>query len=985
MKLSLLYAAIVASGCFLTATTVSATEILSGVNLSEIVVQEGTSMSVSVSPDGKWLAVDLQGSLWIIPSKGGKAKRISDVYGDARQPVWSPDGKSLAFFAFIDGGYDLWLVDPEGNNRKQLTWGPYDDRDPIWSPDGKKIAFASDRGAPGSSSYNIWVLDVATGNLTQVTDNVFENRMPSWSPDSKEIVYSSVRDNASGLWATAIATGTERELLLSSTGTVGAPSWGPAGQLSYVIQDGGNSQLIVDGKAVSGTENAFSFRLSWLKDGRYYYVSDGKIRERNTRRSNAFRTVEFTAALQTGKPDYVRVKRDFDSLAPRKALGIVRPALSPDGTQVAFVAVGDLYLLKIGEKPQNLTNDHYMEADPAWSPDGKYLVYSSDKGGKLMQLWIREIATGKERQLTDIANQPLGAAWSPDGTKIAFLDTDGMWGVAGLCVIDVKSSEITRLQPTLGQPGKPSWSADSQYVAISLSFSFSRSFREGTNQVYVVPADGKGKPVWYSPVKNLSIDTRGGGGPVWSPDGTKMAAIYGGELHVWPVSVTGEPLGPPRSLSSDIAHSPSWSGDSASLLFQSDDKLKKVDIHSGTVTEVPLKLEYTLAIPAGRKIIHVGQLFDGVENSLKQNVDIIIEGNRITDVLPHDPARHAGAEVIDASRLTAIPGLIEGHAHPQKDFGTAAYHGWLAYGITTVRDPGNQPYHGVSDREASEAGVLIGPRLYTTGHLMEWQRVYYKMGIAIAGPAHLEKELARAKALKFDLVKSYVRLPDPQQKRVVEFAHHEMGIPVASHEVFPASLVGVDNIEHLGATSRRGYSPKQAAGHSYEDMIQLANKTITPTVFGALAYYIEKHPHLKDDPRLTLYPQWAQNSVRNPRSMPESFMENTAQTLKKIYDAGANVTAGTDTMIAINYHAELAFYVNQAGLTPYQALRSATAVPAAVLGLDAGTLEAGKLADIVLIEGDPLQDISNTVNVRKVVSNGRVFDVADLINNKVAD
>jgi hypothetical protein len=165
--------------------------------------------------------------------------------------------------------------------------------------------------------------------------------------------------------------------------------------------------------------------------------------------------------------------------------------------------------------------------------------------------------------------------------------------------------------------------------------------------------------------------------------------------------------------------------------------------------------------------------------------------------------------VVDASDLTVMPGLTEFHSHLQKDYGAAQGRAWLAFGITTVRSPGNTPYEAVEDREANEAGVRPGPRVYGTGYLMEWNRVYYKMGIAISNVSQFEMELQRAKVLEHDLIKSYVRLPDLQQKRMVEFAH-SIGVPVATHEIFPAAMVGVDNTEHTAATSRRGYSPKQA-------------------------------------------------------------------------------------------------------------------------------------------------------------------------------
>src|SRR5205085_3462428 len=189
----------------------------------------------------------------------------------------------------------------------------------------------------------------------------------------------------------------------------------------------------------------------------------------------------------------------------------------------------------------------------------------------------------------------------------------------------------------------------------------------------------------------------------------------------------------------------------------------------------------------------------------------------------------------------------------------------LAFGITTVRSPGNTPYEAVEEREANEAGVRPGPRVYGTGYLMEWQRVYYKMGIAISSVSQFEMELERAKVLQHDLIKSYVRLPDLQPKRMVEFAHG-IGIPVATHEIYPAAFVGVDNTEHTAATSRRGYSPKMATlQRSYEDVIQLfgrSGRTLCPMIAGGgTRRLFEREPALKSDPRFALYPDWIQQQV----------------------------------------------------------------------------------------------------------------------------
>src|SRR5262249_30882618 len=144
----------------------------------DVTVSEGTSMAVAISPDGRTLVSDMQGSIWTMPAAGGAMKRITDLFNDARQPVWSPDGKTIAFFAYRDGGYDLWSVAPDGSNQRKLTVGPFDDREPIYSHDGTRLAFSSDRGNPLGSDYNIWILELRSGVLTQLTTNPAEDFMP---------------------------------------------------------------------------------------------------------------------------------------------------------------------------------------------------------------------------------------------------------------------------------------------------------------------------------------------------------------------------------------------------------------------------------------------------------------------------------------------------------------------------------------------------------------------------------------------------------------------------------------------------------------------------------------------------------------------------------------------------------------------------------------------------------------------------------------
>ena len=344
-------------------------------------------------------------------------------------------------------------------------------------------------------------------------------------------------------------------------------------------------------------------------EGRYLYVSDGKIRRRSVA-GLPMQTVEFTATMPVIHPEYKHRVRDFTSTTPRRMLGIVRPVISPDGTQIAFAAAGDIYVMPVnGGAAANLTKDAALDTDPSWSPDGASLVYSSDRESPHLQLWVRDMKSGVGRKVTNITTQPQGASFSPDGRRIVFFNVDGMWRVAEMSILDVASGRITKIHDSLPQPGTPTWSPDGHRIALAGIAPMTVRFREGTNQVQTISAAG-GDVKWYAPIPLLSIDSRGGNGPVWSPDGTKMAAIYEGVLSVWPVAPTGEPLGPPRRVTSDSAHSPSWQGDSRHILYQSLDQLRIVDIESGDTTTVPFNLTWTPAIPKTRVVVHAGKLLD---------------------------------------------------------------------------------------------------------------------------------------------------------------------------------------------------------------------------------------------------------------------------------------------------------------------------------------------------------------------------------------
>jgi imidazolonepropionase-like amidohydrolase len=396
------------------------------------------------------------------------------------------------------------------------------------------------------------------------------------------------------------------------------------------------------------------------------------------------------------------------------------------------------------------------------------------------------------------------------------------------------------------------------------------------------------------------------------------------------------------------------------------------------------------------KTIHAGRFWDGRTDALQRDVDIVVDGNRITRVEPHRAA-HAGT-VIDASNETVIPGLIEIHTHLSQNFGEALGRAFLSWGITTVRNPATNTFETMEFRESFESGARVGPRLITTGEPFDGTRIYYPGGTSLGDTGQVPLELQHAKDFGYDFIKTYVRLPDLMQKRIIEAAH-AMGMPVTSHELYPAVAYGADGVEHIRGTSRRGYSPKVTAlMRSYRDVIDLltaSKMTLTPTIGiqGGFRLQTLRDSSWIDDSRIqTLYPhavvqRW-RDETRTPASaaaLDEAQRLVTPQehTVYQVVRGGGRVTAGTDAPInpyGLSLLMELENYAS-GGLTPVEVLRAATMVSAEAMGVgaDLGSVEPGKLADLTVIDGNPLQNIKDLRRVRRVIKDGNVYDVSSLV------
>ncbi|MDW3196541.1 MAG: amidohydrolase family protein [Cytophagales bacterium] len=964
--------------------------------LKELTLTEGTNMAVALSPSGDTLAYDLLGRIWLMPVSGGEGIPITDPYGNAREPSWSPDGKKIAFQAYWDGNWHIYTVNTDGTGIKQMTSGEFDHREPHWSPDGTTLAFSSDR----NGNYDIWTLQIVSEQMVPVTSADGNESGPSWSPDGKELAYVKEMDGNFELVKRSAISGASTSLYTASGKLTGA-SWSPDGNqllinehkdvTATLKQVDAESQEV---KTVSSEgEDVFPFRHSWMSDGSLIYTASGNMYQLSAQGEK--QTIPFSVKVELDRTPYQRKKRDFDDAAPQLAKGIVYPSISPDGESVLFVALQDLWI-KTGPDLVQLTDDAAVQWLPIWSPDGQQIAYSSDKDGSF-GIWTMDADGSDANKVLATGSSVSGMTWSPDGKTIAFTKSYGpRFGTLNL--LDLATGEQKRLGAGVGSSvGTPTWSPDGKIVALSALAPYSTRYREGVNRVMLFSVDGGRQRVQKAP-EHWSFGVRANDGPVWSPDGEYMALISKGRLWMMPVDSFGNSTGDPIQLTEEMADAPTWSGDSKKLLYMATDQLKVLNVDTKIAEKIALHLTWERKHAQGRTIIHAGGLIDAVSDTLKQDIDIVIDGHRIVEIAAHDESREADQK-IDASDAFVMPGLIDIHVHEGSENGERLGRTWLSWGVTTIRNPAGDPYDALNRREAMQSGKALGPRIYFTGSPIDGNRIFYGGASTTTSEQQVDEELRKAELLDYDLIKTYVRLPDVLQKRVVDGAHR-IGIPVTSHELYPAVGFNIDGVEHVKGTSRRGYSAKLSeTRQAYDDVTNLLAESgmwFTPTtaIYLGYQYVVARDPSVMEDARLQELTELrylasisaSAEQIQSDQETYDELYENVIRMVADVHRKGGLVVAGTDAPIipqGFGLHVELENY-QDAGLRPIDVLRTATINNAKALNAqdDLGTIEVGKLADLVIVEGNPLEDIRNARKTRMVIKNGEVFELERLIKGE---
>ena len=962
-------------------------------------VSEATQLAFDLSPDGRAIVFDLLGQLWTLPADGGVATPLTDAARDRSEdadPVFSPDGRSIAFRSNRPDGRGLFVISATGGPIRRLTTGA--DLAPAWSPDGRRLAFTR-QDAP-------FIVDIGTATVTRVNVAGLETpavRDPQWSNDgTRLLLVNAAAVTFAGGPAVQVATnGGPATSVVTGDRLVLAPTYSPDQTALAYFSRGADGRAHLwaqgaDGSARQLTEHAETTprRVRWSRDGsRLLYVGEGHIW--SVRAAGGTATpIPFTARIRVARPMPAFAPVRFHAPGARvPARGHMGLALAPDGRSIAMIALGGLWVFAPGSTPRQLVPVPGTAAGLTWSPDGRQIAWSAGPQGA-EDLFITDIATRATRRVTALPGQEARPSWSPDGRWLAFvhwqkavLDTPPSQvsdSLGRLRVAPLQPDIVERIEQTrdLGDlpfnwittffplsQETPQWSPDSQGVLV---FDGARAS--------IKMLDGPSRDLASFPAPATFVR--------WRVDGA-LVYITGNALWTAPVRISDGMVGTPVPLNDDAALYPSVSNDGLTLYVSSDGL--RLRAATGAVRMLGWPLQLNVADANDTLVVRGGRVVDGTGTPPSAPRDILVRQGRIARMAPSGELRvPANARVLDAQGRFVMPGLIDLHAHAWDDLQLPGY---LANGVTAIRDTGAAMARLIALRDAIDAGQRPGPRIVAGGfQFVPSDRLGTTGDIIqlVAGGAEVGRAIALVRAFDGRYLKMRIPANWANGVRLLEQSR-AAGLRASGHIASPLAFVsaGIDGKEHLGQAGDR------ADEAVYDDLVQLtraARMWVVPTIV-AFANTVR----LMDDPALIDAPDnrpfvspflrwWARRQAPTGRALYARLANDARASARRYAAAGITLGAGSDVAtVPSALHGELEELVG-AGLSPAMAIAAATGTAATILGADAeiGTVAEGKRADLVLLDRDPTTDIRNTRAIWRVIKDGVVYDASSVAAHAAA-
>jgi len=935
-----------------------------------VTLTEGTQLAVSSDRMGEKLAFSLAGRIWLARTADGNARAVTPLVEQDNRPALSPDGESLAFERRIGRQHHIMLMPSTGGDARQLTFGRFDHHAPSWHPDGKRLLMASDRGG----DFGIWEIDIATLGLRQVSALPGDERDPAYNSRGDRIAFVHASPAGDRL-VIREPDGSLREVLITAR-ELFAPAWRPDDSLlTYVERDTGRSEMRMAilsqppvSKALTKGENVFPGAAHWLSRDEFLYTADGRIRRRDF---NAFsaRDLPFSAVVEIDPAPRSQALEhpagDDKTRATRSVTGAVATA---DGLFIS--ALGELWELdRDGVARRQFTNDTLIDAELVGNPANRLLAFSSDRGGS-QQIWLIDPDNGSMRAVSAETGPAFAPAWRADGQAIAYLTADHAAArTARLKVLYLDERQSERLGTVPRGTGTPSWIGN-QRVAIAA----------GTGQSALLAFDLSSPLPWTLPLP-LAAGAQVSAAQ-FSADGTQLALITDGRLILLDRNDKG--IGnSPRQIARE-ASLPRWNPADGSLLYQdAEGRLMRHDPASGSTEALAVRLRWRPRSGERPLLVRAGRVFDGLGPGYQARRDILIRDGRIESVSGWSDPPPADVQAFDASKLVAMPGLIDTAVRDGWPDGSRAGRSWLAWGVTSIRQWTRNLDSLGARRERWHSGKQPGPRLIT--------------GLKLCAPdlARAGRALARARRVAANSIELCAATPGEQLAEIAAFARR-VGLGVATAAPFPGALLGAGEISLTGRRALLDAYPGGFDRFAYGDLTDLAGAgglTVVSRLSPAgLPDLVRRTPDLLEAPAFTGLNSeadryWYEESWRRQRAVAGTALraeQRTAgQSAFRAVGRGARLVTGSnapDTPRGMSLHAELRLLA-ESGLQPFQVLSMASFEAARALGLEheLGRVEPGLRADLILVRGDPLAEVADAAAVVAVIVDGRLYRFKDLV------